>query len=244
MCWQVLSGGPGELPTHGQKASIAAIICAVMSASKAVLVALRSLITRILLLLVFGFLTVTSVPAWGESPQSRPGSFLHTQDIHLVARADEQAARSQTAPATKLHDNLEAWHKAWGGKFDELPLWTRMARERVVMEGLRAGESASAARASECQAVWMNPLKYLYVMSHGSIKDRSALLASFPAPSRAPLDASTSGLESSTDVGDGVDGRRRAEDSVSDTVRHSTLMREALQVCVCVQRLEGREEGK
>ena len=80
-------------------------------------------------------------------------------------------------------DNVRAWHKVWGGEFDQIPIWANMAREHVVMRGLHTSEEATThAIADEIHAVWTNPLQYIYVMSYGTTTERIDYLARFHAP--------------------------------------------------------------
>jgi len=69
-----------------------------------------------------------------------------SQEVHLVSSAGETDDKGHinSSPRSNLnappqprkvrYDNVRAWHEAWGGREKELPLWTKMARERVVMQ--------------------------------------------------------------------------------------------------------------
>ena len=108
-------------------------------------------------------------------------------------------------------------------------MWTKMARERVVMQGLRPGETTARAHADECHAVWSSPLQYLYVMTSGSISERTSFLANFhaPAPSKSPAAAPVGSPRGGGDE----DATSRPMDGAADSKRseHSALMRDALQ---------------
>jgi len=71
------------------------------------LAGLRRLFTRALLALSVAILMATAVPAWGVSRLD-----LHSQDMHIVARAEPSrpftAAGKQTA---HRYDNVREWHQ-------------------------------------------------------------------------------------------------------------------------------------
>jgi hypothetical protein len=183
--WSLWSGARAQPPVQsptGVPASTETLpvrVRAAFTAAWAVLAGLRRFLARVLLVLTLGLLTA-SAPAWSEAPQSMHGQ-RPMPDVHIVARADVRSSDSHGQHGVK-YDNVRAWHKAWGGSFDELPMWTKMARERVVMQGLHPDEVAAGHHADECHAVWSNPLKYVYVMTYGTIAERTAFLEDIHAP--------------------------------------------------------------
>ena len=195
---------------------------------RAVLARMRCFRARVLLVLSLGLLTATSAPAWSEAPLS--SSSLHTTpDMHLVARADRSSPQNAVG-----HDNVRAWHKAWGGRFDDLPMWTKMARERVVMHGLRPDEIfAGGAHAVECHAVWSNPLKYVYTMTYGTIPERTAYLDGIKAPTPPTAQGALAGT--ATDAPARASGKAAAGlegsgvNNAEGQDKRAAVMREALQ---------------
>ena len=118
----------------------------VVSLVVACLRGLRRALSRLVLVVSLALLTATSCPAWGESLRSAQ-SVQHAHDVLyrpetcLMARADASAVRGaddvrgrQQQP--QASHNVRAWRHAWGGALEDLPLWTKMARERVVMQAL------------------------------------------------------------------------------------------------------------
>ena len=90
-------------------------------------------------------------------------------------------------------------------------MWTKMARERVVMQGLHAHEVCDNAHADECHAVYSSPLQYLYIMSFGTVPERTAFLATHAAPVLAPPPAFS------------------AAENLAASDKNADIMREAMQ---------------
>ena len=129
------SSTPQDQVTTSASSTSPARLLQTITAMRVVIAVVRQFLARIILVVSLAVLTLTSLPAWGMHSSSSGSRQLdsHSPEIHLIARADASGPAAGTHAKEIRYDNVKAWHRVWGGPFDELPMWSKMARERVVM---------------------------------------------------------------------------------------------------------------